>query len=93
MPRAAIVKIDGQLHIAIAETAGNPVFLAILHMVHENILGFYDRFSLKDKRALKENYTDLYSIVDAIERRQVSRARSLSQQHVEKFMRYMADNE
>jgi len=87
------IKIDVQLHIAIAEIAGNPVFLAILHMVHENILGYYERFSLKDKPVLKENYNDLYNIVEAIERKQVSRARLLSQKHVEKFMRYMEENE
>ena len=33
------IKIDVQVHIAIAEIAKNPVFSAVLHMVHEDILG------------------------------------------------------
>ena len=83
------VKIDIQIHITIAKIAKNPVFEAILQMVHENILGYYERFSLKDKHILDENYKDLCAIVSALEQKNVGEARSLARQHVRKFTEYM----
>jgi len=79
------IKIDVLLHIAIAEIAKNPVFSAVLHMVHENILGFYDRFALKGEKVLRENYEDLCRIVQAIERGKAGQAKSLAREHVRKF--------
>lgn len=86
------IQIDIQLHIAIAEIAANPVFTAVLHMVHENILGCYDRFSLKNKALLTENYQDLTDIVGAIEQGDARTARVLAQAHVRKFKKYMKSN-
>jgi GntR family transcriptional regulator, transcriptional repressor for pyruvate dehydrogenase complex len=83
------IRIDIDLHIAIAEIAANPVFTAVLHMVHENILGCFDRFSLKKKAVLAENYQDLSDVVQAIERGEAQRARTLAQNHVRKFKQYM----
>lgn len=86
------IQIDIDLHIAIAEIAANPIFTAVLHMVHENILGYYDRFSLKRKEVHVENYQDLSNIVQAIEKGDSRKARKLAQSHVRKFKRYMKNN-
>lgn len=83
------VRIDVQLHIAIAEIVGNPLFIAVLQMIHQNILGTYERFSLKDESILKENYQDLCDIVEAVEKGRAKDARFLSQYHVKKFSGYM----
>lgn len=83
------VGIDIQIHITIAKIADNPVFEAILQMVHQNILGYYERFSLKDISILTENYQDLTAIVSALEQKNADQARSLAQQHVQKFTQYM----
>ena len=83
------IDIDIRLHVAIAEIAGNPIFSAVLHMVHENILGSYERFALRKEENLRENYQDLCAIVSAIESGSVNEARFLAQHHVRKFKEYM----
>jgi DNA-binding FadR family transcriptional regulator len=84
-----LVRLDTLLHISIAEIARNPVFKAVIRMVHSNIHGYYERFSLKNIDLLRENYQDLCDIVDAIETGNVDEARSLAQIHVRKFSCYM----
>jgi len=83
------VRADIALHIAVAKIARNPVFTAVLQVVHENILGYYERFSLKGKHTLEENYADLCQIVAAIEKQDVGLAQSLAREHVRKFERHM----
>ena len=85
----AFARVDMQVHISLAEIAGNPVYLANLQVVHERILGASDRFSLRQKRTLEENYRDLCDIVDAVEKGESTKARSLSQYHVRRFDRFM----
>ena len=83
------VRADIALHIAIARIARNPVFTTVLQVVHENILGYYERFSLKGKHTLEENYVDLCQLVAAIEKGDVAAAKSLAENHVRKFERHM----
>lgn len=85
----AFARVDMQVHISLAEVAGNPVYLANLQVVHERILGASDRFSLHQKHVLEENYRDLCDIVDAVEKGESTRARSLSQYHVRRFDQFM----
>ena len=85
----AFIRIDMEVHIALAEIAGNPVYLANLHVVHERILSDPDRFSLRHKKVMEENYQDLCDIVDAIEKGESTKASSLSQYHVRRFDRFM----
>lgn len=80
-----LINIDVQLHIAIADIAGNPVFLAVLQMVHERILEAYERFSLKQKSVIEENYKDLCELVAAIGRGDSKVAGRLARLHVSKF--------
>ena len=82
-------RIDVKLHIAIADIVGNPLFKAVLQMIHQNILGTYERFSLKNKSIIKENYQNLCDIVEAIEKGRANDAKSLAQYHVQKFSGYM----
>jgi GntR family transcriptional repressor for pyruvate dehydrogenase complex len=89
--KASLVRVDMKLHIALAEIARNPVYLANLQMVHEKILGAYDRFSLSRKHVLEENYKDLLDIVQAVETGEADRARTLAQKHVRRFNRYMKE--
>ena len=78
-----------QVHISLAEVAGNPVYLANLQVVHERILGASDKFSLRQRHTLEENYRDLCDIVDAVEKGESTKARSLSQYHVRRFDRFL----
>jgi DNA-binding FadR family transcriptional regulator len=83
------IRKDIRLHIALAETAGNPVFVAVMKMVHETILGFYDRFTFRRRDVLEENYRDLCALVRAIKAAQPEKARKLALDHVRKFNHYM----
>ena len=84
-------RIDVRLHIAIAEIAGNPIFTAVLQMVHERVLESFERFALKGRDRLDENYRDLGQIVEAIAQRRPREAKTLARRHVRRFNRYMKD--
>ena len=88
----AFVRIDIRMHIALAEIAGNPVYIAALKMVHQNILGPGNRFALRKKAVFKENYRDLCAIVQAVERGEVDEARFLARDHVRRFRRHLQKN-
>jgi len=82
-------RTDVSLHISLAEIAQNPLFTAVLQMVHENILGTWLQVSPSEEAILRENYRDLCDIVSAVERGEANEARLLAQDHVRRFHRYM----
>ena len=83
------IRTDIRLHIALAEISGNPIFVAVTRMVHETILGLYDRFTLRGRDVLEENYRDLCDLVDAVRHGQPEQAHRLALQHVQRFSRHM----
>ncbi len=85
----AFIQVDIELHIALAEITANPVFVAVVKMVHETILGYYDRFTLRRQVVLEENYRDLCAIVAAVEGGDPESARQLAREHVRRFNRHM----
>ena len=87
--RGEFFRTDVKLHITLAEIARNPLFTAVLQMVHENILGRWLQVSPGDENILRENYKDLYDIVSAVERGEANEARLLAHDHVRRFHRYM----
>jgi len=91
--RAAFINIDKQIHMKLAEITGNPVYISVLHSIHENIHRYYDRFLSMAQPELEENYRDLCDIVAAIENSRPDRARELAQQHVKRFNQYMKNRE
>lgn len=83
-----LLEIDTRLHVGIAKISGNPVFVAVLRMVHENILNTYDWLALKSSYALNSNFKDMEILVQAIENKVPDRARLLAQEHVRKCHQY-----
>lgn len=83
------IRRDIRLHIALAEISGNPIFLAVTKMMHETILGLYDRFTLRDRDVLEENYRDLCALVAAVKQGQPDKARRLALNHVRRFNRHL----
>jgi len=81
--------IDVELHIALAQIARNPLFIAVLQMIHENILDRWLQVTPSDKDILRENYEDLCDIVSAVERGKADESRLLAHDHVRRFHRYM----
>jgi DNA-binding FadR family transcriptional regulator len=86
---SALIQIDIRLHIALAEISGNPVFAAVVKMVHETILGYYDHPAFQRPDVLEENYRDLGAIVDAVATGNAEKARALARRHVGRFNRHL----
>jgi DNA-binding FadR family transcriptional regulator len=84
----SLLQIDTQLHIAIAKITTNPIFVAVLRMVHENILNTYDWLALKSSYALSNNFKDMEILVASIADKNAKRARALAQEHVRKCHQY-----
>lgn len=91
--RDDFIKIDKQIHLLLAQIAQNPIYLSVLHSVHDNIHRYYDRFLSMEARRLQENYQDLCDLVEAVEKRRADRARRLARSHVRRFNRYMQRRE
>jgi len=82
-------RLDVKLHIALAEISRNPLFSAVLKMIHENILGRWLQVSSSHENILRQNYDDLCNIVNAVERGEANESRLLAHDHVRRFHRYM----
>jgi DNA-binding FadR family transcriptional regulator len=91
--RDAFINIDKQIHMSLAEITGNPIYISVLHSIHDNIHRYYDRFLSMEKPELEENYQDLYDIIEAVEKGRAEQARDLAQHHVKRFNRYMQKRE
>lgn len=91
--RNDFIEIDKQIHLSLAQVAGNPIYLSVLHSVHDNIHRYYDRFLSMEARRLQENYQDLCDLVEAVENGQAARARRLARSHVRRFNRHMQRRE
>jgi GntR family transcriptional repressor for pyruvate dehydrogenase complex len=91
--RDAFINIDKQIHMTLAEITGNPIYISVLHSIHDNIHRYYDRFLSMEQSELEENYRDLCDIIEAIESSRVEQARELAQHHVKRFNQYMKNRE
>jgi GntR family transcriptional repressor for pyruvate dehydrogenase complex len=91
--RNAFIDIDKQIHMTMARITGNPVYISVLHSIHDNIHRYYDRFLSMDEPELAENYNDLCDLVAAIENADAELACRLAKQHVQRFNQYMQKKE
>ncbi len=83
------VRIDEQVHMALARMSGNPLYRFIMQTIHANIHRYYDRFLKAGPEEFRENYEDLCAIVDAVVRKDSAGASKLAREHVNRFNRYM----
>ena len=93
LQRDAFIEIDKQIHMKLAQVAQNPIYLSVLHSIHDNIHRYYDRFLFMEERQMQENYQDLCDLVQAVEKGQSDRARRLARSHVRRFYQYMKKRE
>jgi DNA-binding FadR family transcriptional regulator len=91
--RNEFIDVDKQIHMTMAEITGNPIYISVLHSIHDNIHRYYDRFLSMEEIELQENYQDLCDLIEAIENREGNRARDLAQYHVKRFNQYMKKKE
>ncbi len=87
----AFLEVDKKFHRALARITGNPIYIFIHNMVHDNIQPYYDTFLPPDDRRLAENYADLRDILAAVERKDAKAAGNLARRHIYRFNAYMTD--
>ena len=61
--RNAFLAVDKQIHMTMADITGNPIYISVLHSIHDNIHRYYEQFLSMEEPELQENYQDLCSIV------------------------------
>lgn len=91
--RDAFIEIDKQIHMTLAAVAQNPIYVSVLHSVHENIHRYYEKYLSMEEPELKENYQDLCDLVNLVEKGQADKARELARDHVCRFNQYMKKRE
>jgi len=91
--RDAFLNIDKLIHTTLADITGNPIYISVLHSIHDNIHRYYDRLLSMEEPELQENYQDLCDMVAAVEDGRADRARRLAETHVQRFSRYMKERE
>jgi len=87
--RDAFINLDKQIHMNLAVISGNPIYISVLHSIHDNIHRYYDRFLAMENHELRDNYQDLCEIIQAVENGQADLARKLARSHVLRFSRHM----
>ncbi|MCK4791256.1 MAG: FadR family transcriptional regulator [Desulfobacteraceae bacterium] len=87
----AFIRVDEQLHLALAHITDNPLYISIERIVHENIHRYYKKFLPWKENVMRENYQDLCDIVAALEDRDGARACALAKSHVHRFHQHMEE--
>ncbi len=89
---SAFIGVDKRFHQALAKITGNPIYILLNQMVHDNIQRYYDDFLTADDQRLTENYDDLCNLLEMIRNGQSEEAQQLAQYHVRRFSKYMETN-
>jgi DNA-binding FadR family transcriptional regulator len=87
------VEIDGRVHQTLARITGNPMYIVIHQMVHDNIQRYYEQFLPWTETRLQENLDDLCRIVALIKAGDADRASARARRHVQRFGEYMIEKE
>jgi len=82
---AGFLKGDVAVHVAIAELTENPLLVAVLRMVHEQVLDTSDEYALEGDETLADNMDDLRTLVEAVTDGRVDDAARLALNHIHKF--------
>ena len=85
----AFIRVDEQLHQALARISQNPMYTSILQTLHENIHPYFEKFLPPEPQVIEENFSDLCDIVQAVESGDAQKAMHLAQHHVRRFNQYM----
>jgi len=86
----AFMQVDKEIHLALAQLAGNPLHHFFLETVHNNIHRYHvSAYLPRSMEIIETCMHDLQSIVKAVSRGYGKLARSLAQDHVIRFNQYM----
>lgn len=87
----AFVRLDEQIHQAIARASANPLYDYVLGSIHANIHHFYSLFLEAGPGVMEENFQDLKAICSAITNHKAEEAGELMRAHVRRFASYMQE--
>jgi DNA-binding GntR family transcriptional regulator len=89
----AFVRVDEQIHMALAHISGNPLYIAVLTSVYHNIHTYYESYLPWKKVWVQENLTDLQDIIAAVSAGDAERAREIALEHVRRFNAHMEEKQ
>lgn len=82
-----LLRIDSLFHKALAQAAGNRLFVSVLQTVYENMYQYQDKYLPREEKVIKLLVKDLNAITAAVATGDSEAARGLMQRHVHKFNR------
>ncbi len=85
--------LDARFHKALARIGKNPLILANLDTIHENIHSYFHLYLPFSRDLLDDDVRDLENILAAVEKKDAKRAGELARDHVDKFSRLMETHE
>ncbi len=85
--------VDKRFHQALARISGNPIYILVHQMVHENIRRYFDDFLPVAPDIMRENFDDLRRLMDAVRAHESENAQQLARRHVHRFNEYMESTE
>ncbi len=87
--RKAYDNLDRMIHVAIARISGNPIYIGLIEMIHNNIQYYYENLPLEEERILHAYFEELTKLVGAIERQQSDKAKKLARKHVRRYFEFV----
>ncbi|UFS70125.1 FCD domain-containing protein [Geomonas sp. RF6] len=85
----SFIRTDEEIHLGVAETTRNPLFISVLESLSQNIHTYYESFLPRDEALLQENHQDMIQLIAAIEAGNAEEARRVAREHVSRFNSYM----
>lgn len=85
----SFVRVDEQIHMALARISRNPIYRFVVETIHDNIGRYYDKFLSGGDGEIDDNYQDISQLVEAVCEKRGSEASALAREHVRRFNRHM----
>lgn len=83
------LRTDEQIHLAIAETTHNLLYISVLQMLFHNIHTYFESFLPMQESLMRENLQHVTDLIGAIANGRGDTARRVVQEHVRRFNSYM----
>lgn len=84
------LEVDKRLHTTLAQITGNPVFVLVHRMIHDNIRQYYDKFLHVNDDMMHKNFQDICEVVELVKKGETRGARMTARRHVRRFNEYVA---
>ena len=86
---ADFLTADQRIHLFLAQITGNPIYISILKIMHDNIRRYFDELLVMEGREMQENIKDLEALVSTMESGDARAAGDIVRAHVRRFSSYM----